>query len=86
MTASVVPPPDHDPVPAFRLRDPRDVIGVIPGLIGFHPEDSVVLLCLGGPSRQVRLTMRADLPRRAAATAVRDLVARAVAAVALAGR
>lgn len=66
-----------EPVPPIRLREPRDVLGVVPAMLGFHPEESVVLLCLGGPRRQVRITLRADLPAHPSAAAVRELVDRA---------
>jgi hypothetical protein len=65
------------PIPPIRLREPRDVLGVVPTMLGFHPEQSVVLLCLGGARRQVRITMRADLPADPSAAAMRELTDRA---------
>ncbi|UUV33847.1 DUF4192 domain-containing protein [Amycolatopsis roodepoortensis] len=45
------------------LTDPADLLAAIPYLLGFHPEDSVVVLGLRGPGRmQQGLVMRADLP------------------------
>ncbi|WP_345432796.1 DUF4192 domain-containing protein [Actinoallomurus vinaceus] len=32
----------------LRLRSPADVVAAIPYLVGFHPIDSVVVLCCGG--------------------------------------
>ncbi|MEV5708134.1 DUF4192 domain-containing protein [Actinoallomurus sp. NPDC052274] len=32
----------------LRLRSPADVVTAIPYLVGFHPTDSVVVLCCGG--------------------------------------
>ncbi|MCO5993789.1 DUF4192 domain-containing protein [Actinoallomurus rhizosphaericola] len=32
----------------LRLRSPADVVAAIPYLVGFHPTDSVVVLCCGG--------------------------------------
>ncbi|GAA0314288.1 hypothetical protein GCM10010151_00460 [Actinoallomurus spadix] len=32
----------------MRLRSPADVVAAIPYLVGFHPADSVVVLCCGG--------------------------------------
>jgi hypothetical protein len=32
----------------LRLRSPADVVSAIPYLVGFHPTDSVVVLCCGG--------------------------------------
>jgi hypothetical protein len=69
--------PSSAPVPAIRLRVPGDVLGIVPAMLGFHPEESVVLLCLAGPRRQVRLTLRADLPDRPVASSARELVERA---------
>jgi hypothetical protein len=71
------PSPDAAPVPTFRLRAPADVIGIVPGLLGFHPEESVVLLCLQGPRRQLLVTLRADLPSRSQSEPVREFVDRA---------
>lgn len=51
-----------EPAPPIRLRDPRDVVGVIPTMLGFHPSESLVLLCLGGERSEVLVTVRADLP------------------------
>ena len=45
-----------------RLRSPGDVLAAVPFLVGHHPHESVVLLCLRPPRDQVRLTMRVDLP------------------------
>ncbi|BBG01125.1 MULTISPECIES: DUF4192 domain-containing protein [Pseudonocardia] len=78
--------------PRLRLADTGDVLAAIPVLIGFHPEDSLVLVAIGGPERggRVGLTLRVDLPpphrvRRVCAEAVSvlsgDGPARAVAVV-----
>src|SRR2546423_11127470 len=42
------------------LRSLRDLLAVVPYLLGFHPADSVVLLALRG--REVIFQVRADLP------------------------
>lgn len=34
----------------------------MPFFIGFHPDESLVVMCLQGPRRRNRLTMRVDLP------------------------
>ena len=49
----------------IRLTDPADLIAAIPVLIGFHPEDSLVLVGLAGPELRGRvgLTLRLDLPQ-----------------------
>jgi len=54
------PPPD--PV-VVRIRDAGEIAVGLPHLLGFHPEESVVLLGLGGQSgRRVGMTARADIP------------------------
>ncbi|MEU6698782.1 DUF4192 domain-containing protein [Pseudonocardia sp. NPDC046786] len=58
-------PPVGDPAgPRLRLGDTGEVLAAIPVLIGFHPEDSLVLVAIGGPGggRRVGLTLRVDLP------------------------
>lgn len=45
-----------------RLRGPADILGVLPYRLGFHPHESLVLVCLEGPRRRDRLVMRVDLP------------------------
>ena len=45
---------------SFSLRTPSDVLGMIPYLLGFHPEDSLVLVLIG-TDRQLLGTMRVDL-------------------------
>jgi hypothetical protein len=44
----------------LRATGPADLLALVPGLIGFHPEDSVVLLTVG-PARQP-FHARVDLP------------------------
>jgi Domain of unknown function (DUF4192) len=43
----------------IRLSAPSELIAAVPHLLGFHPDDSVVLLALHG--RRLGLTLRADL-------------------------
>lgn len=63
--------------PRLTLRTPYDVAGAVPHLLGFTPANSLVAICL--QARQVRLTLRVDLPRRGDERAfVEDLVARIV--------
>lgn len=51
-----------DPRPALRIRTLTDLLEVVPGMLGFHPTDSLVLIVLDGP--RVALTARADLGER----------------------
>jgi len=46
---------------AIHLRSPAGILTVIPHLLGFHPDRSVVLVSLQG--RRVGLTERVDLPQ-----------------------
>jgi hypothetical protein len=49
------------PTEVVRLRGPADVVGVLPYRLGFHPRESLVLVCLEGSRRRDRLVMRRDL-------------------------
>ncbi|HEU4912743.1 MAG TPA: DUF4192 domain-containing protein [Actinomycetes bacterium] len=61
-----------------RLSTPEDILGALPHRLGFHPRESLVVVCLEGPRRRDRLVMRADLPHpRHDHELVDDLVARA---------
>ena len=55
----------------FRASDPADLLALVPGVLGFHPEDSVVLMTVGDGERP--LHARVDLPARDP-VAVDDLV------------
>lgn len=48
------PPTSH-----IRLSDPAELVAAIPHLLGFHPQNSVILLALHG--KNLGLTLRADL-------------------------
>jgi hypothetical protein len=47
----------------IRLTGPASVVAAVPHLLGFNPERSAILIFLGGAPRQIRLTVRLDLPR-----------------------
>ncbi|MBC7374483.1 MAG: DUF4192 domain-containing protein [Frankiales bacterium] len=47
--------------PVARLTSPADIVGVIPSLCGFVPQESLVAISLLGPRKRVGLTMRFDL-------------------------
>lgn len=61
MTTSSVPVPASDPEPPLALtaRCPEDLIALVPVVMGFHPEDSVVMLTFGA---QRSFHARVDLP------------------------
>lgn len=45
--------------PLARIRDLHDLLGVIPHLLGFHPDESLVIIVMDGA--QVQVTARVDL-------------------------
>ncbi|MGI8626534.1 MAG: DUF4192 domain-containing protein [Geodermatophilaceae bacterium] len=51
-----------DATPKLKLSGPGSLIAAVPHLLGFPPEESLVLVGLSGPRSRVGLTMRADLP------------------------
>jgi hypothetical protein len=63
-----------------RISDPGEVAAGLPHLLGFRPEESVVIVGLGGPSGgRVGLTVRADIPPPAHAVPLASALARGVA-------
>ncbi len=48
--------------PIVKISSPADIVAAIPSFVGFHPSESLVVMCLHGPRRRSGLTMRADLP------------------------
>jgi hypothetical protein len=81
---------DDDPMPRLdddaapqvvRLRGAADILGVLPFRLGFHPTESVVVVCLEGPRRRDRLVMRLDLPPTSDEAAVADELVERVAHV-----
>src|SRR6476620_1123645 len=72
--------PSAEPGPAsFVARTPVDLIALVPVVLGFHPEDSVVLLTFGPPGGAFHA--RVDLPpERAGQHDVVDVLVSAVAA------
>src|SRR4051794_30160094 len=63
-----------------RISDPGEVAAGLPHLLGFRPEESVVIVGLGGPSGgRGGLTVRADIPARQHAVPLAAALARGVA-------
>jgi Domain of unknown function (DUF4192) len=55
--------PDSDLPLTVRLTDPGDVAAALPHLIGFRPQESLVVVSLRGPAGpRLGLTARVDLP------------------------
>jgi Domain of unknown function (DUF4192) len=71
---SANPPDARTPQQRVRIGSPLTLLAVVPGLLGFEPADSIVVIGTGQPGAEVQLTLRYDLPdpaapRRAAAIA-----------------
>lgn len=56
--SALSPALDRDPT-VLRVREPGDILGVIPYLLGFHPEESLVATFVR--QRRVAVTARIDL-------------------------
>jgi hypothetical protein len=64
--------------PVVKVKTQADIIGVIPTRLGFHPSESLVIVCLDGPRQRFGLVLRLDLPEPAdEVRAAADLAARA---------
>ena len=52
----------------FVVRDPADLIALVPGFFGFHPERAIVMLSVGrgGPPCHARIDLPADRAEHAA--------------------
>jgi hypothetical protein len=48
--------------PLVRVGSPASLLAVIPGLLGFHPADSIVVVGAGPPRGRVQVAFRYDLP------------------------
>jgi hypothetical protein len=46
---------------AIRLTSPQELLAIVPFVLGFHPTNSIMVLCLRDCS--LGLTQRLDLPR-----------------------
>src|ERR1700712_5081036 len=50
-----------DDTTTVRLTGRRGLLAAIPAMLGFHPEESLVMVCLSGPKRRVGPVIRVDL-------------------------
>ena len=75
------------PPAVVTFSSPVDIVSAIPSMLGFHPVESLVVMCLRGPRHRTGLTMRIDLvdpeydERFAAETAARVATDKAGAAI-----
>ena len=60
------PPDAGTPRQRVRIGSPLTLLAVVPGLLGFEPADSIVVIGTGQPGAEVQLTLRYDLPNPAA--------------------
>jgi hypothetical protein len=51
-----------DDATAIRVSGPEGLLAVVPTMLGFHPSNSLVLMCLSGYRRRVGPVARVDLP------------------------
>ena len=58
MTSLDAPDPDR---PLIRLTDPGSVVQAVPVVLGFHPQESLVVLSIGPEPKRLGLTLRGDL-------------------------
>lgn len=45
-----------------KIKSPSDIVQFVPLLVGFHPEESIVVICMHGTRKRNGLTFRVDLP------------------------
>lgn len=84
--------PDHDPRPSqaaeppgairVRAQSPAALLAIIPYLLGFTPENSLVVVGYQPPKGEIRVSMRYDLPRAGETDLIADIAAHAIAVVA----
>jgi hypothetical protein len=51
-----------DDVTPIRISGPGGLLATVPSMLGFHPTNSLVLMCLTGDQRRVGPVARVDLP------------------------
>ena len=56
-----MPYPTSQPT-AIKLDGPAALISAVPHLVGFTPQESLVIVVMGGARSRILLTVRADLP------------------------
>ena len=58
-----------DDITTVRLSGRHGLLAAVPAMLGFHPEESLVMICLSGPRRRVGPVIRVDLDDLAGAGA-----------------
>jgi Domain of unknown function (DUF4192) len=72
------PPPDQEPAVVVRAGSPPALLRLIPHLLGFMPETSLVVIGVTPPRDRIKITLRYDLPRPPEADLVAELAAHAI--------
>jgi hypothetical protein len=74
------PRPSHDQEPAVVVRagSPATLLRLVPRLLGFVPETSLVVIGVAPPRDRIRVTLRYDLPDPPAADLVAEIAAHAL--------
>jgi hypothetical protein len=71
-------PQDPEPALVVRAGSPAALLRLVPHLLGFMPEASVVVIGVTPPRDRIRVTLRYDLPDPPAADLVAEIAAHAV--------
>jgi hypothetical protein len=70
--------PDQHPAVVIRAGSPDALLRLIPHLLGFVPQASLVVIGVGPPRDRIRVTLRYDLPDPPAADLVTEIAAHAL--------
>ncbi len=70
-------PQTSKPVTAIQAGSPTDLLAVVPHLLGFVPESSLVVIGTAPPRDRIRVTLRYDLPDPPDADLAADIAAHA---------
>ncbi len=68
--------------PVIRISSPRDLLAIVPYLLGFHPQRSLVVAGVRPPRDRVHVCLRYDLPDPPEPGYARDIAAHAAAVLA----
>ena len=71
-------PQDREPTLVARAGSPAALLRLVPHLLGFMPEASLVVIGIAPPRDRVRVTLRYDLPDPPGADLVAEIAAHAV--------
>src|SRR6266851_1367634 len=68
--------------PAIRIASPGDLLAVVPYLLGFHPDRSIVVVGTQPPRNRVHIAFRYDLPDPPDPACAHDIAAHAASVLA----